>query len=82
MSILDHLKNVPPRHNALTGALNPKYQVTRRYLEDIEKAKAEGYSWGQIKSAVVTEAKAEGFWDGEKVCWDLGEVFRKIKKGA
>jgi hypothetical protein len=82
MSILDHLKNVPPRHCAPMGALNPKYRVARRYMEDIEKAKAAGYSWGQIRKAVVAEAKAEQIWDGERVCWDLGDVYRRIKKGA
>jgi hypothetical protein len=81
MSIIDRLNQEPPRHGAPLGAFNPKFQVTKRYLADIEQARSEGYSWGQIRRAVVAEAKAAGIWDGENVCWEIGEIYRRIKKG-
>jgi hypothetical protein len=81
MSIIERLNQEPPWHGAPLGAFNPKYQVTKRYLTDIERARSEGYSWGQIKRAVVAEAKAEGIWNGDNVSWELGEIYRQIKKG-
>ena len=80
MSILERLAQTPPRHKAFLGDLNPKYQVTRHYMAEIEEAKKQGYSWGQIKKVVVEEAKEEGIWDSKGECWDLGEIVRKIKK--
>jgi hypothetical protein len=77
---MERLSVEPPRHRVFPRVFNPKYQVTKRYLAEIEAAKSAGYSWDQIKDAVVAEAKAEGIWDGERVCWDVAYVYRQIKK--
>ena len=81
MSILDRLTKEPPRHTAPPGSFNPKYQVTKHYMTEIEAARQKGYSWNQIKKAVVAEANAEGIWDGSWVGWDLGSVYWRVKKG-
>jgi|GEM_PF-5420997 len=82
MSIMQKLEQVPPRHKAPLGAFNEKYQVTKHYLSDIETARGKGYSWGQIRKAVVLEAKSEGVSDLTGQSWDLGEIFRRIKKAS
>ena len=80
MSILDRLSQTPPRHAATPGAFDPKYQFTRRYMTEIEEARQKGYSWDQIKKALVAEVNAEGIWDGCWSGWDLGSVYWRVKK--
>ena len=82
MSILTHLSTIPPRHKAPPGAFNVKYQVTKRYLADIETARTQGYSWDQIKRAVMEEAKQDGIWSDKLKCWDLGSVYKAVKKNG
>lgn len=80
MPILERLSHEPPRHKTPGSFFDPKCRIARKYLKDIEQAKAQGYSWNQIKWAVIAEAKAEGIWKNESTTWCLGDVYRRIKK--
>jgi hypothetical protein len=84
MSILEHLKDVAPKHRSL-GELSPQYQLTKSYRDEIREAKQLGYSWPQICGAVEKDAKGKGLWREEwnGNFWFVEKLYNRIvKEGA
>ena len=79
MSIIDRLSVEIPKCKK-GSLLNPQYQLTRKYMPEIEKAKELGYSWTQICPAVAAEARDEGLWNDDWKTYVIEHIYRKIKK--
>jgi len=79
MSILDRLsQEVPKRRQA--GEHNPQYQATLQFMDEIEQAKKQGYTWWQISAAVKEELTAQGLWrDSWRSC-DIPKFYAQAKK--
>lgn len=79
MSIIDRLSLQIPKSKK-RSPLNPQYQLTRKYLPEIEKAREIGYSWPQICTAVAEDATECGQWNKQWSSYAIQEIYRKIKK--
>lgn len=79
MSLLERLSNQIPKRKK-DGTDSPIYKLTLRYVEEIDRAREKGYSWGQIKRAFEEEVRDELPEDWRSSLLDT--CYRRIKKEA
>jgi hypothetical protein len=81
MPVIDRLKREVPRRR--TGVrVDLFYELTKKFIPEIEEARSYGYSWSQICPAIEAECQAQGIWNCKWRSYDIEDNYRRIKKDA
>jgi hypothetical protein len=79
MPVIDRLKREVPRRRAGVR-VDLFYELTGKFIPEIEEARRYGYSWPQICHAIEDECLAQGIWNEKWHCYDIQSNYRRIKK--
>lgn len=79
MPILERLKREVPR-NRRGVRVDHFYELTKKFVKEIEEARQYGYSWVQICVAIQSECEVQGKWNKNWRALDIQSNYYKIKK--